>query len=104
MLIKFNSADRAEKTVGSTGTILENLLRQVKEERDNTTQTHSLTKPLTHKNISTPSHPHTSSHTQEPFSRVQLFNNFAFKWKVNTSSVKGVFLHFKVFFLNDELG
>lgn len=41
MLIKFNSADRAEKTVGSTGTILENLLRQVKEERDNTTQTHS---------------------------------------------------------------
>lgn len=43
MLIKFNSFDRAEKTVGSTGTIQENLLRQVKEERDNTTQTHTHT-------------------------------------------------------------
>lgn len=40
MLIKFNWADRTEKTVGSTGTVPENLLRQVKDERDNTTQTH----------------------------------------------------------------
>lgn len=50
MLIKFNSADRAEKTVGNAGTVLENLLRQVKEERDNTTQTHSRTQLLTHAN------------------------------------------------------
>lgn len=48
MLIKFNSVDRAEKTVGSTGTVLENLLRQVKEERDNTTQTHSRAQTVAH--------------------------------------------------------
>lgn len=55
MLIKFNSFDRAEKTVGSTGTIQENLFRQVKEERDNTTHTH------THRRIK----PHTYTHAQE---------------------------------------
>lgn len=59
MLIKFNSVDRAEKTVGSTGTVLENLLRQVKEERDNTTQTHSRTQPVTHTNTHQTSHIHT---------------------------------------------
>lgn len=58
MLIKFNSADRAEKTVGNAGTVLENLLRQVKEERDNTTQTHSRTQPLTHANMHTRTHTH----------------------------------------------
>lgn len=59
MLIKFNSFDRAEKTVGSTGTVQENLLRQVKEERDNTTQTHSHTQPLTHTNTHRTTHIHT---------------------------------------------
>lgn len=52
MLIKFNSFDRAEKTVGSTGTIQENLFRQVKEERDNTTHTHTPTVAVNH------AHPH----------------------------------------------
>lgn len=58
MLIKFNSVDRAEKTVGNTGTVPENLLRQVKEERDNTTQTHSSTQPLTQTNT------HLTTHTE----------------------------------------
>lgn len=38
MLIKFNLLDRAEKTLG---TIPESTLRQVKEERDNNTHTHT---------------------------------------------------------------
>lgn len=54
MLIKFNLADRAEKTVGSTGTRAENLLRQVKEERDNSTQTQS---------VHSQSHTHIYTHT-----------------------------------------
>lgn len=65
MLIKFNSVDRAEKTVGNTGTVLENLLRQVKEERDNTTQTHSHTQPLTHTKH-TPNHTHKHTQAEEP--------------------------------------
>lgn len=48
MLIRFNSFDRAEKTVESAGTIQENLFRQVKEERDNTTHTHTHTDALNH--------------------------------------------------------
>lgn len=57
MLIKFNSFDRAEKTVGSTGTIQENLLRQVKEERDNTTQTHTHTHTQRHQTTHIPRKP-----------------------------------------------
>ncbi len=68
MLIKFNSVDRTEKTVGSAGTVLENLLRQVKEERDNTTQTHSCTQPLTHTH--TP-----NTHAEEPCYSSQSYLN-----------------------------
>lgn len=84
MLIKFSSVDRTEKTVGSTGTVLENLLRQVKEERDNTTQTHSCTQPLTYTNT----HPgiHTLRETLIQFT--ELFKHFTFKQeKVNTYCV-----------------
>lgn len=80
MLIKFNSVDRAEKTVGNTGTVLENLLRQVKEERDNTTQTHSRTQPLTHTNThltTTHIHTHTCRGTLLQFT--ELFKHFTFK-------------------------
>lgn len=79
MLIKFNSFDRAEKTVGSTGTVQENLLRQVKEERDNTTQTHSLTQPLTH----TKTHQNTHMHTraEELHHSSELLKHFTFKQK-----------------------
>lgn len=62
MLIKFNSADRAEKTAGSTGTIPENLLRQVKEERG---QYHSDT--LTFTATHTEKHTATYTYTQTPY-------------------------------------
>lgn len=80
MLIKFNSFDRAEKTVGSAGTVQENLLRQVKEERDNTTQTHSLTQPLTHTKTRQNTHMHTCA--EELYYSSELLKHFTFKQKV----------------------
>lgn len=74
MLIKFNSFDRAEKTVGSTGTIQENLFRQVKEERDNTIQTHT----HTHRRIK----PHTYTHAHDVcYSSQSYLNIFPLKKK-----------------------
>lgn len=71
MLIKFNSFDRAEKTVGSTGTIQENLFRQVKEERDNTTYTHTLTQ------AHYTTHIHTCPESLSQFT--ELFKHYTFK-------------------------
>lgn len=77
MLIKFNSFDRAEKTVGSTGTVQENLLRQVKEERDNTTQTHSYAAAHTYKHTSNHTHTHLTYYSSQSYLNIVNLNK---KW------------------------
>lgn len=86
MLIKFNSFDRAEKTVGSAGTVQENLLRQVKEERDNTTQTHSRPQPLTHTNT------HRTTHTHALSQLTESFKHFTFKQEIVSTLLEDYYI------------